>query len=206
MVLFIISFIIWALLHSITASRRSKAKVRGWIGEQAYEGWYRLFYNVFSFVTILPVFYILWTQVPNTVLWQIPEPFNYGAVGLQLLGLVGLAISLWQTDIWEFVGLRQAWRYLQGEAEMTLPPKLVTSGTYAWVRHPLYFFSMLLLWFNPVMTLNSLLFNLLATGYFWAGSRVEERRLADYFGETYEAYRQRVPGLLPLPWRTARKS
>ena len=67
MVLFIISFIIWALLHSITASRRTKAVVRGWIGDRAYEGWYRLFYNVFSFVTILPVFYILWTQVPGTV-------------------------------------------------------------------------------------------------------------------------------------------
>ena len=200
MTLFIISFIIWALLHSLAASRRTKAVVRGWIGDRAYEGLYRLFYNVFSFVTILPVFYILWTQAPDTVLWQIPEPFSYAAMGVQLIGLVGLAVSLWQTDIWEFVGLRQAWRYAQGEDEMTLPPRLVTSGTYAWVRHPLYFFSILLLWFSPVMTLNSCVFNLLATAYFWAGSRVEERRLADYFGETYEAYRKRVPGLVPVPW------
>ena len=206
MILFIISFIIWALLHSITASRRTKAVVRGWIGDRAYEGWYRLFYNVFSFITILPVIYILWTQVPQTVLWQIPAPFSYGAVALQVIGLVGLAVSLWQTDIWEFVGLRQAWRYLQGKDEMTLPPKLVTSGTYSFVRHPLYFFSMLLLWFSPVMTLNSCLFNLLASAYFWAGSRVEERRLADYFGEAYEVYRKRVPGLVPLPWRRSSPS
>lgn len=201
MILFIVGFIIWALLHSITASRRTKAIVRGWIGDRAYEGWYRLFYNIVSFVTILPVVAILWTQVPSTVLWQIPDPFSYAALGLQLIGLVGLAVSLWQTDIWEFVGLRQAWRYVQGEAEMTLPPKLVTSGTYSFVRHPLYFFSMLLLWFSPVMTLNSLAFNLLATVYFWAGSRMEERRLAACFGEDYETYRQRVPGLVPLPWR-----
>jgi protein-S-isoprenylcysteine O-methyltransferase Ste14 len=201
MILFIISFIIWALLHSLTASRRTKAVVRGWMGDRAYEGWYRLFYNVFSFVTILPVFYILWTQMPQTMLWQIPEPWSYAALGVQLIGLIGLAVSLWQTDIWEFLGLRQAWRYLQGEAEMTLPPKLVTSGPYSMVRHPLYFFSMLLLWFSPVMTLNSFAFNLLASAYFWAGSRVEERRLADYFGETYEDYRKRVPGLFPLPWR-----
>jgi protein-S-isoprenylcysteine O-methyltransferase Ste14 len=201
MIFFVISFIIWALLHSLTASRRVKAVVRGWVGDRAYEGWYRLFYNVFSFVTILPVFYFVWTQVPGTVLWEIPAPLNYGAILIQVIGLVGLAVSLWQTDIWEFVGLRQAWRYLQGEEEMTLPPKLVTTGPYAWVRHPLYFFSMLLLWFNPVMTLNSCLFNLLATGYFWAGSRVEERRLAHYFGEEYETYRQKVPGLVPLPWR-----
>ncbi|MCZ7673499.1 MAG: isoprenylcysteine carboxylmethyltransferase family protein [Chloroflexi bacterium] len=117
----------------------------------------------------------------------------------KMVGLVGLALSLWQTDIWEFVGLRQAWRYLRGETELTLPPKLVTQGPYALVRHPLYFFSMLLLWFNPVMTLNSFFFNTLASAYFWAGSRVEERRLADFFGEQYQAYRRRVPGLFPLP-------
>jgi protein-S-isoprenylcysteine O-methyltransferase Ste14 len=198
---FIISFLIWAGLHSIAASRRTKAVVRRKVGERIFEGWYRLFYNVFAFVTIMPVFYILWTIVPETVLWQIPQPFSYVASGMQLIGLVGLTASLWQTDVWEFLGVRQAWRYLQGEEEMTLPPKLVTSGTYAWVRHPLYFFSMLLIWVSPVMTLNSFLFNLLATGYFWAGSRVEERRLADYFGERYEAYRRRVPGLVPLPWR-----
>jgi protein-S-isoprenylcysteine O-methyltransferase Ste14 len=201
MTLFIISFIIWASWHSITASRRTKAVVRRWIGDRVYEGWYRLFYNVFSFVTILPVVYILWTMVPETVLWQIPEPFSYVALAVQLVGVGGLAVSLWQTDIWEFVGLRQTWRYVQGEDEMTLPPKLVTSGTYSFVRHPLYFFSVLLLWFSPVMTLNSGAFNLLATAYFWAGSRVEERRLADYFGETYAAYRKRVPGLVPMPWR-----
>ena len=200
MILFISSFIVWALLHSLMAARRTKAVVRGWIGERAYAGWYRLFYNLLSFVTIIPVFYILWTQLPQTVLWQIPAPFSYGALAVQMIGLLGLAASLWQTDIWEFVGLRQAWRYLQGEDEMTLPPKLVTSGTYAFVRHPLYFFSMLLLWFTPVMTLNSFAFNLLASAYFWAGSRVEERHLAAYFGETYAAYRQRVPVLFPLPW------
>lgn len=196
---FFVSFILWALLHSITASRRVKAVVRHRVGDRVYAAWYRVFYNVFAFITILPVFYILWTQVPGTVLWQIPQPWSYAAVAVQVVGLLGLAASLWQTDIWEFVGLRQAWRFLQGQEELTLPPKLVTAGTYALVRHPLYFFSMLLLWFNPVMTLNSFFFNLLATGYFWAGSRVEERRLADFFGEQYTQYRRRVPGLFPLP-------
>ncbi len=199
MLLFSISFIVWALLHSLAASRRLKTAVSRRLGERIYAAWYRLFYNLFAFVTILPVFYILWTQAPDTVLWQIPAPFSYVVLLLQMVGLVGLALSLWQTDIWEFVGLRQAWRYLRGETELTLPPKLVTQGPYALVRHPLYFFSMLLLWFNPVMTLNSFFFNTLASAYFWAGSRVEERRLADFFGEQYQAYRRRVPGLFPLP-------
>jgi protein-S-isoprenylcysteine O-methyltransferase Ste14 len=65
------------------------------------------------------------------------------------------------------------------------------------VRHPLYFFSLLFIWLNPQMTLASLLFNLLATLYFWVGSIYEERRLTAEFGEAYKAYRREVPRLLP---------
>ncbi|MBK8985647.1 MAG: isoprenylcysteine carboxylmethyltransferase family protein [Chloroflexi bacterium] len=196
---FLIAFTLWALLHSLTAMRRTKAVARQWMGERPFAGLYRLLYNIFSFFTILPLFYVMWTAVPRTLLWEIPLPWSYGAQFLRLAGLVGLAVALWQTDIWDFVGLRQAVRFFHGQEEMTLPPKLVTGGMYAFVRHPLYFFSMLVLWFSPLMLLPTFLFNLLATGYFYAGSRVEERRLADFFGETYDAYRRRVPGLLPIP-------
>ena len=201
MIPFLITFLIWALLHSLTAMTRTKALVRRWMGERPYAGLYRLLYNLFAFVTILPVFYVMWTAVPRTELWSIPTPWLYGAQALRLVGVIGLLIALWQTDIWDFVGLRQAVRFLQGEEEMSLPPRLVTGGMYAIVRHPLYFFSMLFLWLNPVMLLPSFLFNLLATGYFYAGSRVEERRLAAFFGERYVAYRRRVPGLFPIPKR-----
>jgi len=199
MILFLVTFTVWALLHSLAAMTRTKAVVRRWLGERPYAGLYRLLYNLFSFITILPVFYVMWTAVPRTLLWEIPAPWRFGADLLRLVGLVGLAMALWQTDVWDFVGLRQAWRFLQGKEEMTLPPKLVTGGMYSFVRHPLYFFSMLVLWFNPVMLLPSFLFNLLGTGYFYAGSRVEERRLAAFFGEQYEVYRRRVPGLFPIP-------
>lgn len=199
MIPFLLTFTIWALLHSLAAMTRTKTLVRRWMGERPYAGLYRLVYNLFAFITILPVFYVMWTAVPRTLLWEIPAPWSYGAQFLRLVGLVGLAIALWQTDVWDFVGVRQAVRFWQGEEEMSLPPKLVTGGMYALVRHPLYFFSMLVLWFSPAMLLPSFLFNLLGTGYFYAGSRVEERRLAAFFGEEYEAYRQKVPGLFPIP-------
>ncbi len=198
MTAFIISFIVWALLHSITASRRTKSWVRARMGERPYAGLYRLFYNVFAFVTFLPVLYLTAVNLPPTQLWQWPAPWSYAANLIQLIGVVGLGIALFQTDFWDFVGLRQAVRFFGGEAEMTLPPKLVTGGMYALVRHPLYFFSLLVIWFNPVMTVSTLVFNFFTTMYLWAGSRVEERRLADFYGATYDEYRQKVPGLLPI--------
>jgi protein-S-isoprenylcysteine O-methyltransferase Ste14 len=198
MIWFVIGFVIWAVVHSVTAASATKNAFRTRFGERAYQGLYRLLYNLISVLSFLPILYILWTQVPQVTLWTIPTPWRYLTQGIQLLALVGLTISLLQTDIYSFVGLRQAARYLQGAVDPSVPDRLVTSGTYRWVRHPLYFFSLLFLWLNPVMTLGSFLFNVLATLYFWIGSIYEERRLLAAFGEAYEAYRRKVPGLVPI--------
>jgi protein-S-isoprenylcysteine O-methyltransferase Ste14 len=39
------------------------------------------------------------------------------------------------------------------------------------------------------------------TSYLVLGSRLEERKLLLYHGDAYRYYRQRVPGLIPRPWR-----
>jgi hypothetical protein len=39
------------------------------------------------------------------------------------------------------------------------------------------------------------------TLYFVLGSRLEESKLIVYYGDIYRRYRERVPALLPLPWR-----
>ncbi|NCF65768.1 MAG: hypothetical protein GWP61_07330 [Chloroflexi bacterium] len=196
---FLASFIIWALVHSLTAASSTKSAFRKQFGERAYQGLYRLLYNVLSLVSFVPVLYALWTQIPQVTLWTIPYPWRYITMGIQLLALGGLTLSLWQTDVWSFAGLRQALHYLRGSAQPQLPDQLVVRGTYSWVRHPLYFFSLLFIWLNPDMTLASLLFNILATLYFWIGSIYEERRLLRAFGPTYEAYQQSVSRLFPRP-------
>lgn len=199
MIEFLAAFVVWAVVHSVTAAHRTKEWVRQQVGTTVYEGWYRLFYNVFSVLTFVPVIYFFWRLLPTQLLWQIPFPFNWLARILQLLGLGGLLLSLLQTDVWSFVGLRQAWWYLQG-AQGALPqPDFVRSGTYALVRHPLYFFSLMVLWLNPVMTVGGVIFNTAVTLYFWVGSIYEERKLADHFGESYRRYQERVPRLFPWP-------
>jgi protein-S-isoprenylcysteine O-methyltransferase Ste14 len=45
---------------------------------------------------------------------------------------------------------------------------------------------------------------ILMTFYFVIGSRLEERKLLRYHGEIYHRYRERVPGLVPLPWKYLR--
>ncbi len=73
----------------------------------------------------------------------------------------------------------------------------MTSGFYCHIRNPLFFFAALFLWLSPIMTLNLLAFNILATVYFYTGALHEERSLRVEFGPEYEAYKKRVPMFLP---------
>jgi protein-S-isoprenylcysteine O-methyltransferase Ste14 len=52
-------------------------------------------------------------------------------------------------------------------------------------------------WLSPIMTLNLLAFNILATVYFYIGALHEERSLYEEFGPEYEDYKKRVPMFLP---------
>lgn len=198
MILFLILFIIWSVAHSIMASGRFKAFVRERMGQRAYDGTYRLLYNAVATVTFVPVLVAGAAAVPQRILWRVEEPFNLLFIGIQFLGFAGLVVSLLQTDLMRFVGLRQFVRYLQGQPDPNPEPRLITSGMYRIVRHPLYTTSLMLLWFAPIMTLSLLLFNIAATVYFWVGSGYEEKRLSAAFGASYDEYRKRVPRLIPV--------
>jgi protein-S-isoprenylcysteine O-methyltransferase Ste14 len=198
MLVFLIAFCIWALVHSVTASSRFKGRVRQVIGQRAFDGWYRLFYNIASAATLFPLLIIGRWIIPDEVIWSVPSPLSLFFYAAQLLAMLGLLLSLWQTDLLRFAGLSQVQRYLAGEDHVLPPPKMVTRGTYSLVRHPLYFFSLLIIWLVPTMTMQLLIFNLAATVYFVVGSIHEERRLLEVFGEEYIAYRSKVPGIIPV--------
>lgn len=78
------------------------------------------------------------------------------------------------------------------------PMSLIVNGPYRWVRHPFYFFAIVMIWACPVLTHDRLLFNLLWTLWIWVGARLEERDLVAVYGDAYQAYQLSVPMLLPF--------
>lgn len=191
----------FAVTHSLLAGRGIKPWLKGRFGERAVEGWYRLAYNVLAVVLLLPAAaaYLL---LPDRTLYALGLPWSALLRVVQVGALVGLVVSVQSTDLWAFAGLRQAAAYLRGE-RLPLPVEpLQQGGMYRYVRHPLYFFSLLLIWANPRMSLNMLLVNSLLTLYILVGSVVEERRLLRIYGAQYRAYQQSVSWLLPLPPRS----
>ncbi|MEW5960266.1 MAG: isoprenylcysteine carboxylmethyltransferase family protein [Chloroflexota bacterium] len=187
-------FVIYAGLHSLLASRPVKNWARQALGPGT-ERWYRLAYNIFAGVTLLPLFPML-ALLPDRMLYVAPAPWRWLLATGQLAALAGLGLAFLQTNPWHFLGL----------AQLLAPPSdvngsLVVRGLYCRVRHPLYFFSLLLLWLTPAMTVNLLATYLLFTLYFYIGSIFEERRLVAEFGPAYREYQRLVPRLIPRPGR-----
>ncbi len=157
---------------------------------------YRLLFNLLALLLLLPplILIYLW-QGPW--LWQWSGPFAWLANGLALLAMAGFFWSLKYYDGAEFLGLRQ-WR--EQEKRVEDQEHLHISPLHRHVRHPWYALGLVLIWtrdMDAVLLISALLMTL----YFVIGYRLEERKLVAYHGDRYRIYRQRVPGLIPLPWR-----
>ncbi len=185
----VIASILWGVIHSILASRAVKDAARRFFGP-ASDRLYRFSYNVFSVASIFPVLLMLFT-FPDQPLYTIPEPWVYISVLIQGAAFFALVAGVMQTGPFEFAGLTQ----LAG-LEPGTPPKLVTDGLYAYVRHPLYTAGLTFLWAWPDMTVNRIALWVVFSLYFIIGAYFEERRMLREFPE-YAAYKTRTPMLLP---------
>lgn len=181
-ILILLSLALWGLVHSILASHFAKDMIKS-------PRFYRLGYNLFAGVSFLPVLYLV-AVLPNTLMYQVPAPWNYVMLGVQALSALLLLVALLQTDTLSFIGFRQLF-------EEEKPSQLVTRGLYKLVRHPLYTFSLFFIWSSPTMSRNSLIFYLGVTLYVLIGVYFEERKLLREFGGEYAGYKQKTPFLIP---------
>jgi protein-S-isoprenylcysteine O-methyltransferase Ste14 len=190
-------FAAYGVAHSWLASLSVKNWLRNQLGP-AVDRWYRLVYNIVAVITFLPML-VLMAVLPQQTLYVVPSPWRWLLVGTQLAALAAAGITVLQTGVFHFLGLAQV--ITERPTENT---PLNLRGFYRWVRHPLYFFSLVFLWLTPVMTSNSLIAYALFTLYFYFGSGYEERRMVAEYGEAYENYCRAVPRLLPLPGKSYR--
>lgn len=199
MVVIAFYFIVWALVHSILASITVKVWVTKLLGE-GIQRWYRLFYVFFAVITLMPLLAIYYLE-SDVVVYEGPPPWRWLMMAGQVGAVLALIHTTWQSGLFQFIGLAQAVsnpRHFTG--------RLVTSGIFHYVRHPLYLSSILFLWLSPTMTQNQLVLYGLMTLYFIVGSIHEEQVLTHEFGESYLMYKQLVPRFIPITGRYYRDS
>lgn len=76
---------------------------------------------------------------------------------------------------------------------------LVTSGIYAYIRHPLYSSLLLLAWgiFFKAPGLPGLALALVATTFLFATARADEQECVRFFGAAYQDYMQKTRRFIP---------
>jgi protein-S-isoprenylcysteine O-methyltransferase Ste14 len=188
MIWLILSIVAWGFLHSITASLSFKNHLRRMFGEGMMK-FYRLLYNLFAGLSITPILYLL-VVLPDNDFYSVPGLWSYILRAAQGFSFALLIVSLLQTDVLSFLGLRQF-------VAQNAPAGLVTNGVYQFVRHPLYTFSLGILWFSPTVSLNYFVICISFTAYILIGIVFEERKLLHEFGQAYADYCSVTPMLIP---------
>ena len=200
-------FTAFALHHSILARTGAKA----WVARRLPVGLERSFYVWTSSLLFLAVC-LLWLPLPGTA-WRASGPLTWVLHGAQIAGVVVTLRSASRIDIWELAGVRQARaavRTRSFDPASTQPAKpaaapaqsaLEIHGPYRWVRHPIYFGWVLMVFGAPAMTASRLLFATVSTLYLVIAIPFEERSLGEEFGTAYTDYQQRVRWrLVPGVW------
>jgi methanethiol S-methyltransferase len=188
--IFSIASAIYFILHSLLAAERVKDFLMKNLIPVKY---YRLVYNLLAVILLAPIAWLFFTMKKERLLEN-----DWFALPGGLL-LLGGTIWIWKAmqgyDLGEFTGVLQLRTGRQ--------PKHISlnvSGLNRLVRHPLYFGTLLVVWgFFLVLPLDAVLvMAVISTVYLFVGSKLEEQKLTQQFGDAYRSYQENVPMLLPF--------
>ncbi len=191
-VLLIVLWLFYFIAHSVLASNRVKASVQQQFPERAH--CYRLFFNLFAVLTLGPIAYLhIITESPTLISWH--GWSIYIAYGIRGVAIVGFIWSLRYYDMQAFSGIRSCRQGTEPNSTLSISP------LHRHVRHPWYFFALLLIWGRDLDQL-SMVSTLMITAYLIIGSRLEDKKLIAEFGPGYADYIHQVPGLIPIPGKS----
>jgi protein-S-isoprenylcysteine O-methyltransferase Ste14 len=167
---------VFAAHHSLFARDRVKASLAEVVPD-------RLLRSVYVWIAslLLILVCVAWRPIGG----DLYDATGFAAVAhgaVQLAGVWIIARAVARIDALELAGIRPA----------SVSGGLQTSGVYSWVRHPVYFGWVLLVFGAAHMTGDRLAFAVITTVYLVVAVPWEERSLMRTFGEDYAQYMRDV--------------
>jgi protein-S-isoprenylcysteine O-methyltransferase Ste14 len=196
---------LWALIHSVLASKQVKDLTLRIAGPRYRDGLYRFTYNAQSVVLLL------WaarrfSRLPDRELYRVRHPWSWLLRASQTASLGVLLSGVRVMGILSFAGITPLGDFLTGKdvrpvPEAQGPPaaddEMVRAGAFRYTRHPGNLGALGFFMFLPRMTANRAVLVVLAALYVVLGSMHEEYRLRAAYGTAYERYRRAAPFLIP---------
>ncbi len=178
----------YCLLHSILASGKLKLFLEKKFNN--FFRYYRLSYSIFATVTLSLLLYFQFSF--KSILIINSPSIRYAAFVLFILP--GLLIML--MAIYKYFRLLSGVRSLYHKNNFSI---LRIDGIHRYMRHPLYTGTLLFTW--GLFFIFPFVSNLIAvcsiSGYVLIGIKFEEKKLVKEFGDSYTAYKAKVPKLIP---------
>ncbi len=182
----------YALINMLIAQRRSTRNLRG------PAGWIlRTPTLILASVLFLGIEYILWKPIPLQL-----------EMGWRVLFLVagsGVYFASLSLYLWGMHTLGLNFNASSGfGVRLVETHQLVTSGPYAFIRHPMYLAVNLVGWGGLLVyrTWSMLFFAVIMLGLF-RRAHMEDRALLQKFGDEWIGYAKNVPGWLPRPGKSS---
>ncbi|BCS31965.1 membrane protein [Luteitalea sp. TBR-22] len=186
---------VFAVQHSVMARPWFKAWLTRFIPREIERSTY-----VACASLALQLLFWQWQPLGGRV-WEVEDPAGRAALWTGFASGWGLVLVVtFLINHFDLFGLRQVWLAFRGTPYTRVP--FTMPGPYRMVRHPLYLGFLLAFWMTPTMTATHLFFAAVTTAYILVAIQFEERDLIAEHGETYQAYRSRVPMI--VPGRTSR--
>jgi methanethiol S-methyltransferase len=197
---------LWALIHSVLASKQVKDLTLRIAGPRYRDGLYRFTFNAQSVVSLL------WaarrfSRLPDRELYRVRPPWSWLFRASQAASLGVLLSGVRVMGILNFAGITPLRDLLTGmdvrpAPEAQGPPlgsddEVVKAGAFRFSRHPGNLGALGFFLFLPRMTANRAILLVLVGLYVVLGSLHEEHRLRAAYGAAYERYRRAVPFLVP---------
>lgn len=181
-------WLLFGILHSVLAASWWKRRMEQWLGP--HYKFYHFSYSVFALITLAGVL-VFQAFLPSELLYVAPVWVKLLLCLPLLAGLVIMGVLIRKY----FFSLSGISVFYKEQA----PAALELGGVHQYVRHPLYSGTLLFIWsvFFIYPYTKNLVACLVITLYTVWGARLEEKKLVAQFGEKYQAYKKRVPMLIP---------
>lgn len=176
------------LQHSIMVRPSFKQRLSKIIPDAQHGAIYSIFSGIILFIVI-----IFWQAAAP--LWEAQGLTRLFMRLLFILPIMGFFWAVKSLGFFDPFGIQAIFE----RARNIKPPaiKFVVRGPYRWVRHPLYFFILIMIWSCPELSTDRLLFSIMWSVWIIIGAILEEKDLISQFGDTYRQYQKSVPMLLP---------
>jgi protein-S-isoprenylcysteine O-methyltransferase Ste14 len=184
----VVLWLLFGMLHSVLAANWWKLFMQRRLGDR-YK-YYHFAYSVFAALTLIGIL-IFQYAMHSRLLYVAPLWVKLLLCLPVLAGLLIMGVVIKKY----FFSLSGISVFYKNQP----PAVLEQDGLHRYVRHPLYFGTLLFLWslFFVFPYLNNLLACIVITLYTIVGARLEEKKLIEQFGEQYILYKRQVPMLIP---------